>query len=176
MKFTESKPKALIYTILIYVFCLFEMGVLSSYRFVTFGSAADKCMGMSMSKVANLAQVGANVGWQYVVWSVALVLGIWGFCMYMGYNRNPGGLIAVAIMNLVPLIGLAANFDFWFGYGYSLYSPAMALFGMTFCNSHSQQITNNIIFMVIVLVLSVVCWFIGYRIRAAYAKKYEYDD
>ena len=79
-------------------------------------------------------------------------------------------------MNLVPLIGLAANFDFWFGYGYSLYSPAMALFGMTFCNSHSQQITNNIIFMVIVLVVSVVCWIIGYRIRAAYAKKYEYDD
>ena len=47
---------------------------------------------------------------------------------------------------------------------------------MTFCNSHSQQITNNIIFMAIVLVVSVACWFIGYRIRAAYAKKYEYDD
>ncbi len=176
MKFFNGTATTVIYTILIYVFCLFEMGVLSSYRFVVFGSAADKCMGMSMSKVTNLAQVGANVGWQFVVWSVVMVLGIWGFCMFMGYNRNPGGLIAVAVMNLIPLIGLGANFDFWFGYGYSLYSPAMALFGMTFCNSHSQQITNNIIFMAIVLVVSVACWFIGYRIRAAYAKKYEYDD
>ena len=176
MKFTESKPKSLIYTILIYVFCLFEMGVLSSYRFVEFGSAADKCMGMSMSKVTNLAQVGTNVGWNFITWSVVLVLGIWGFCMLMGYNRNPGGLIAVGIMNLLPLIGLAANFNFWIGYGYSLYSPAMALFGMTFCTSHNQQIVNNLIFAAIVVVVSVVCWFIGYRIRAAYAKKYEYDD
>ena len=176
MKYAESKPKSLIYTILIYVFCLFEMGVLSSYRFVEFGSAADKCMGMSASKVNTLAQVGANIGWQFIVWSVLLVLGIWGFCMWMGYNRNPGGLIAVGIMNVIPLIGLAGNFNFWFGYGYSLYSPAMALFGMTFCTSHNQQIVNNIIFAAIVLVVSVVCWFIGYKIRAAYAKKYEYDD
>ena len=91
MKFTESKPKSLIYTILIYVFCLFEMGVLSSYRFVVLGSSLDKCMGMSMSKVNNLAQVGSNVGWNFITWSVLLILGIWGFCMLMGYNRNPGG-------------------------------------------------------------------------------------
>ena len=176
MKFTESKPKSLIYTILIYVFCLFEMGVLSSYRFVVLGSSLDKCMGMSMSKVNNLAQVGSNVGWNFITWSVLLILGIWGFCMLMGYNRNPGGLIAVAIMNVVPLIGLAANFNFWIGYGYSIYSPAMALFGLTFCKTHNQQIVNNVVFAAIVLVVSVVCWFIGHKIRAAYAKKYEYDD
>ena len=176
MKFVESKPKSLIYTILIYIFCLFEMGVLSAYRFVEYGSALDKCMGMSASKVNNLAQVGTNIGWNFIVWSVLLILGIWGFCMYMGYNRNPGGLIAVAIMNVIPLIGLAANFNFWIGYGYCLYSPAMALFGMTFCTSHSQQIVNNVVFAAIVLVVAVACWFIGYKIRAAYAKKYEYDD
>ena len=152
------------------------MGVLSSYRFVVLGSSLDKCMGMSMSKVNNLAQVGSNVGWNFITWSVLLILGIWGFCMLMGYNRNPGGLIAVAIMNLVPLIGLAANFNFWIGYGYSIYSPAMALFGLTFCKTHNQQIVNNVVFAAIVLVVSVVCWFIGYKIRAAYAKKYEYDD
>lgn len=176
MKFIESKPKSLIYTILIYIFCLFEMGVLSSYRFVTLGSANDKSMGMSMSKVTNLATVGSNVGWNFVIWSVLLILGIWGFSMLLGYNRNPGGLIAIVIMNVVPLIGLAANFDFWFGYGYSLYSPAMALFGLTFCTSHAQQIANNLIFAGIVTVIAVVCWIIGVRIRAAYAKKYEYDD
>ena len=176
MKFIESKPKSLIYTILIYIFCIFEMGVLSAYRFVEFGSELDKCMGMSASKVKTLAEVGTNIGWNYITWSVLLILGIWGFCMLMGYNRNPGGLIAVVVMNLLPLIGLAANFNFWIGYGYSLYSPAMALFGMTFCTSHSQQIVNNVVFAAIVLVVAVVCWFIGYKIRAAYAKKYEYDD
>ncbi len=176
MKFTESKPKSLIYTILIYIFCIFEMGVLSAYRFVEFGSELDKCMGMSASKVKTLAEVGTNIGWNYITWSVLLILGIWGFCMLMGYNRNPGGLIAVVIMNLLPMIGLAANFNFWIGYGYSLYSPAMALFGLTFCTSHSQQIANNLIFAAIVVVVAVICWFIGYKIRAAYAKKYEFDD
>ena len=176
MKFIESKPKSLIYTILIYVFVIFEMGVLSAYRFVEYGSEADKCMGMSASKVTNLAAVGTNIGWNFIVWSVLLILGIWGFCMLMGYNRNPGGLIAVGIMNIVPLIGLVANFNFWIGYGYSIYSPAMALFGLTFCKNHSQQIVNNVVFMLIVLVIAVACWFIGYRIRAAYAKKYEFDD
>lgn len=177
MKFIESKPKSLLYTILIYVFILFEMGVLSSYRFVVFGSEADKSgTGMSMSKVTNLSQVGSNVGWQFVVWSVVLVLGIWGFCMLLGYNRNYGGLISIGIMNVIPLIGLGANFDFWFGYGYSIYAPAMSLFGLTFCSNHQQQIVNNIVFAAIVVVVAVACWIIGYRIRAAYAKKYEYDD
>ncbi len=176
MKFIESKPKSLIYTILIYIFCLFEMGVLSAYRFVVLGSDLDKCMGMSVSKVTNLAQVGSVVGWNFIVWSVVLIVGIWGFSMLMGYNRNPGGLIAIFVMNVLPLIGLAANFNFWFGYGYCIYSPAMALFGLTFCNSHSQQIANNLIFAAIVVVVAVVCWVIGYRIRAAYAKKYEFDD
>ena len=176
MKFIESKPKSLIYTILIYIFCLFEMGVLSAYRFVVLGSDLDKCMGMSVSKVTNLAQVGSVVGWNFIVWSVVLIVGIWGFSMLMGYNRNPGGLIAIVVMNVLPLIGLAANFNFWFGYGYCIYSPAMALFGLTSCNSHSQQIVNNLIFAAIVVVVAVVCWIIGYRIRAAYAKKYEFDD
>ena len=176
MKFIESKPKSLIYTILIYIFCIFEMGNLSSYRFAEIGSAADKSMGMTMSKVTNLATVGSNVGWNFVVWSVLLILGIWGFSMLLGYNRNPGGLIAIIIMNVVPLIGLAANFNFWFGYGYCIYAPAMSLFGMTFCTTHSQQIVNNIVFALIVTVIAVICWIIGLRIRAAYAKKYEYDD
>lgn len=177
MKFLESKPKSLIYTMLIYLFCIFEMGVLSSYRFVEIGTAADKYSnGMAINKVSTLAEVGRNVGWNYVTCSVLLILGIWGFCMLLGYNRNPGGLIGIGIMNVLPLIGLATNFTFWFGYGYAIFTPAMSLFGLTFCDNHAQQITNNIIFMVIVMVVAVACWFIGYRIRASYAKKYEYDD
>ena len=94
----------------------------------------------------------------------------------LGYNRNPGGLIGIVIMNALPLIGLATNFTFWFGYGYGIFTPAMSLFGLTFCKTHAQQVTNSLIFMVIVVAVAVICWFIGYRIRASYAKKDADDD
>ena len=62
------------------------------------------------------------------------------------------------------------------GYGDSIDAPAMAIFGLTHGTTHGQQVANNIIFAAIVVIIAVVCWIIGYRIRAAYAKKYEYDD
>ena len=176
MKFIESKSKSLIYTILIIIFVIFEMGVLSGYRFVEIGTEADKYLtGMSMDKVGTLALVGANVGWNYVVCSFLCILGYFGFSMLLGYNRNPGGLIAIIVMNVLPLIGLFTSFDFFMGYGYSIYTPAMAVFGLTFCETHAQQITNNIIFALIVVVICVVCWVIGFRIRKSYAEKYEFD-
>lgn len=177
MKFIESKPKSLIYTILLYIFAIFEMSVLSAFRFVEVGSAADKYgNGLSINKVNALKDVGVNVGWQYVVWSFLLIFLIWGFCMLLGYNRNPGGLIAIVIMNVVPLIGLFTNFTFFMGYGYALYTPAMSVFGMTFCSTTQQMKTNDIIFAAIVVVIAIACWFIGKTIRASHARKYEYDD
>ena len=177
MKLLESKSKSLIYTILIIVFLIFEMSVLSGFRFAEIGTAVDKYgTGMTMEKVTSLALIGANVGWNYIVCSLLIILGIWGYSMLLGYNRNPGGLIAIIIMNLVPMIGFAANFNFFVGYGYGIYAPAMGLLGLTHCTTKAQQITNNAIFAVIVMVVAAVCWFIGYKIRAAYAKKYEFDD
>ena len=178
MKFLESKPKSLIYTILIIILIMFEMSVLSGFRFVEIGTALDKYgTGMSAEKITTLALVGANIGWNYIVCSLLIVLGTWGFSMLLGYNRNPGGLIAVIIMNLVPAIGFVANFNFFVSYGYGIYAPAMALFGMTYnLTSKSQQVTNNAIFAAIVVIVAVVCWFIGFKIRAAYAAKYEFDD
>ena len=177
MKFLESKPKSFIYTILLYIFAVFEMSVLSSYRFVEIGTAADKySTGMSANKVATFKLVTENIGWNFIVWSFLLILLIWGFSMLLGYNRNPWGVVAIAVMNVIPLIGIFTNFNFFFGYGYAIYAPAMSVFGLTFCENHSQQVVNNIIFAAIVVVVAVICWIIGYRIRAAYAKKYEYDD
>ena len=178
MKFLESKPKSLIYTILIIILIMFEMSILSGYRFVEIGSAADKyATGMSAEKITSLALVGANIGWNYIVCSVLIVLGTLGFSMLLGYNRNPGGLLAIIIMNVLPAIGFFANFNFFVSYGYGLYAPAMALFGLTYnLTSKAQQCTNNAIFAAIVIVLSIACWIIGYRIRAAYAAKYEFDD
>ena len=178
MKFLESKPKSLIYTILIIILIMFEMSVLSGFRFVEIGSAADKYgTGMSAEKITTLALVGANIGWNYIVCSLLIVIGTWGFSMLLGYNRNPGGLIAIIIMNVVPAIGFFANFNFFVSYGYGIYAPAMALFGMTYnLQTKAQQCTNNAIFAAIVVVVAVACWFIGFKIRAAYAAKYEFDD
>lgn len=173
MKFIESKPKTLIYTILIYIFVLFEMGILSGFRFVEF---TDKYVnGLTVEKVGTLAQLGANVGWNYVVCSILLILGMWGYSMLLGYNRNPGGLISIVIMNVLPLIGLFFSFNFFIGFGYSHYTPTMALIGLTKCTTHGQQIANNLIFAGIVTLLCVAAWFIGYKIRASYAAKYEFD-
>ena len=182
MKFLESKPKSLIYTILIIILIMFEMSILSGYRFVELGSVADKYgTGMTAEKIGTLALVGANIGWNYIVCSLLIVLGTLGFSMLLGYNRNPGGLCAIVIMNVLPAIGFFTNFNFFVGYGYGLYAPAMALFGLTYKAAHpftsvAQQCTNNAIFAAIVVVLAVACWFIGYKIRAAYAAKYEFDD
>ena len=178
MKFLESKPKSLIYTMLIILLIMFEMSILSGYRFVEIGSAANKYgTGMSAEKITSLALVGANIGWNYIVCSVLIVLGTWGFSMLVGYNRNPGGLLAIVIMNVLPAIGFFANFNFFVSYGYGIYAPAMALFGLTYnLQTKAQQCANNAIFAAIVVVVAVGCWFIGYKIRANYAAKYEFDD
>lgn len=178
MKFLESKPKSLIYTMLIIILIMFEMSVLSGFRFAEIGTAMDKYgTGMSAEKITSLALVGANIGWNYIVCSLLIVLGTWGFAMLLGYNRNPGGLCAIVIMNILPAIGFFANFNFFVSYGYGIYAPAMALFGLTYnLTTKAQQVTNNAIFAAIVIVVAVACWFIGYKIRAAYAAKYEFDD
>ena len=72
--------------------------------------------------------------------------------MLLGYNRNPWGVVAIAVMNVIPLIGIFTNFNFFFGYGYAIYAPAMSVIGLTFCENHSQQVVNNIIFAAIVVV------------------------
>ena len=130
-----------------------KRGILSGYRFVEIGTVADKYgTGMSAEKITSLALVGANIGWNYIVCSLLIVLGTLGFSMLLGYNRNPGGLCAIVIMNVLPAIGFFANFNFFVSYGYGLYAPAMALFGLTYnLTSKGQQCAHNAIFAGIVI-------------------------
>lgn len=173
LKYIESKSKSFFYTIFLYVFVLFEMGVLSGFRFCEFSDKYKN--GLTFSKVDSLTKVGENVGWNFIVCSILIILAMWGLSMLLGYNRNPGGLISLVLMNVLPVIGVFSGFNFFIGYGYSHYTPAMAIFGLTNCATRAQQITNNLLFAGIITVLCVICWFIGYRIRAAYAAKYEFD-
>jgi len=177
MKFADSKVKSGIYTFLVFILIMFEMSVLSGFRFVFPGGAADKYgNGLSMEKVADLQLIGKNVGWNYVVCSILIILGMIGFALWLGYNRNWGGVVALVVVNLLPILGLVIPnekcFNFFWGYGTAHLLPTMSLFNMHL----SQSWVTHIIFIVVVLVITVAAFFVGKAIRASYAKKYEYDD
>ena len=176
MKFADSKIKSGIYTFLAFILIMFEMSVLSSFRFVFAGGAADRYgNGLSLEKVGTLELIGENLGWNYVVCSILIILGMIGFAMWLGYNRNWGGVVALVVVNLLPLLGLIIPtekcFNFFWGYGTAHLLPTMALFGMHL----SRNWIMHIIFIVVVLALTVAGFFVGKAIRASYAKKYEYD-
>jgi hypothetical protein len=177
MKFIESKPKSFFYTILLLIFAMFEMGVLSSYRFVEIGGAADKYMnGLTVNQVNTLTQLGAKVGWNFITVSCLIILVLFGYSMLLGYNKNPGGLLAIVIMNLVPsLIGTATSFDFFIGYGTAHLLPAMTIFGLQNAATKSDQIAHALIFCAIICALCVAFWVIGRLIRKSYAAKYEVE-
>ena len=174
MKFLESKTKGFFYTVLISIVVFFEMTTLSGFRSVVPGSGKDKGLGLTVEKVSTLKLVGKNVGWQFVVVSIVIIAAILLFAFLFGYNRNPGGLIALVFVQAVPFIGLISTkiFNFFFGYLTSTLLPAMSIFGLQAADKRVGQI----IFMLIVIVLTVVAWIIGKRVRASYAAKYEFEE
>ena len=173
MKFMDSKIKNCVYTFLAYLVVMFEMSVLASYRFVT--GAADKYgTGLSAEDASTLKEIGENIGWNYVVCSVLIILAMFGFALWIGYNRNFGGVIGMVVINLIPFLGLiipsTACYNFFWGYGTAHFLPAMSIFGLQNAGKAGQ-----IIFIFAVLILTVAFFFIGKAIRAKHAAKYEYD-
>ncbi len=175
MKFVDSKAKCGIYTFLIYLVVMFEMSVLSGYRFIT-GEADKYGNGITLEakKAVSLKAIGENVGWNYIVCSVIIIVAMFLFAMWIGYNRNFGGVLGMIIINVIPFIGLIApsTYNFFWSYGTAHFLPAMTIFGLHKSGSHIGQI----IFIAAVLVLTVVFFFIGKAIRKKHAEKYEYDD
>lgn len=168
MKILESKPKAGIYTLLVYFLIMAEMGILSGFRFCV---PTEKYFeGLTKLKVNDLSGVGATVGWNFIVVSCVIILALIGFSMLLGYNRNPAGMIALVIMNFIPMIGLVYNFNFFYGYGTSHFLPAMSIFGL-----HRGDRVGQIIFIAVISVLIIAFWFIGKHIRSIYAAKYEIE-
>lgn len=168
MKFLESKPKSFFYTILLHIVVIFEMGVLSGFRFTDNLSRFPD--GLTTKKITDLASVGKNVGWNFIIVSCLLVLAYFGFAMLLGYNRNPGGMLAMVIMNLIPLFGLVYGYSFFYGYGTSHLLPTMAIFGL-----HRGSLGGQIAFILIFNVLIVAFWLLGRKIRSIYAAKYEIE-
>ncbi|NLV50415.1 MAG: hypothetical protein GXY20_06950 [Clostridiales bacterium] len=173
MKFIESKPKSFFYTILLEILVLFEMSLLSGFRFVQPGSAKDKYLnGTTVEKIGSLKLMGANVGWNYIVCSVLIIVIMLIFAFVLGYNRNPGGLYAMLLMNILPFIGLFWAYNFFWAFGTSAFAPAMTIFGL---QKNGGNTLGQSLFIIAVLILLVVVWLIGKKVRAEYAKKYEFD-
>lgn len=177
MKFADSKIKSGIYTFLVFIVVMFEMSVLSGFRFVWEGGAKDRYgNGLSLEKVSSLKLIGENLGWNYVVCSILIILGMIGFALWLGYNRNFGGVIAMVVVNLLPMLGLVIGtekcFNFFWGYGTAHFLPTMALFGM----HQTRNWVVHIVFIVVVLALTIGGFFLGKAIRKKHAEKYEYDD
>ncbi|MBO6010594.1 MAG: hypothetical protein J6P71_02205 [Oscillospiraceae bacterium] len=174
MKFLEHKTKGFFYTILVGIVVFFEMTTLSGFRFVLPGSGKDKGLGLSVEKVSSLKLVGKNVGWQFVVVSIVIIVAILFFAWLFGYNRNPGGLAALVLLQVVPFIGLISDkiFNFFFGFLTSTLLPTMCIFGL----QPADKRVGQIIFMIVVIALTVVAWLVGKRVRASYAAKYEFDE
>ncbi len=176
MKFADSKVKSGIYTFLVFVLIMFEMSVLSGFRFVFEGCKADRYgTGVTVDKVGTIKLIGENLGWNYVVCSILIILGMIGFAMWLGYNRNWGGVVAMVVINLLPILGLVIPnekcFNFFWGYGTAHFLPTMSLFGMHL----NRNWIIHIIFIIVVLVLTVLGFFAGKAIRKKHAEKYEYD-
>ncbi len=175
MKFADSKVKSCIYTFLIYLVVMFEMSVLSGLRFVT-GEADKYGNGLTaeVKKVSTLKAIGENIGWNYVVCSVLIIIAMFVFAMWIGYNRNFGGVLGMIVINILPFLGLAipSTYNFFWSYGTAHLLPAMTIFGL----QNGNKLVAQIIFIAAVLVLTVVFFFIGKAIRKKHAEKYEYDD
>lgn len=146
------------------------MGILSGYRFC---QVTDKFIfGLTSSKLktAALAEIGDKVGWNFIVVSCLIVLGLFGYALLLGYNRNPGGIFSLVILNFLPLLGFATSYNVLYGYGTAQFVPAMSVFGL-----HTGPRTGQVIFIAAVSVLIVAFWFLGKYIRHIYAQKYEIE-
>ena len=183
----ESPLKAVIYTFLMYFLAIFEVGILSGFRFVVVNPAgrngahiglAGSTKGYAMEAILN------EIGMQFIVMSILLFLVILGYCFWMGFKRQIFAVITVAAVNLLPMIGLTnatldtvngnGLFSFFWGYGTSGMMPMMSLFGLHMPADPSNY-TGVIIFYVIFTLLAFAAWFGGKAYRKVYADKYEFD-
>ncbi|MDR3149996.1 MAG: hypothetical protein LBT88_08335 [Oscillospiraceae bacterium] len=182
-KIYESIPKAIVYTFLIYFLAIAELGILSGFRFdiVTPGGKNGAAIGlMGSTKGYELARIGAEVGWQFVVMSVLLFCGAIGYCFWMGFHRQIWGAVTVVVVNLLPMVGLVNTtepnglYSFFWGYGTSGVLPFMSLFGLHMPSDPNNRI-GQIIFMIVFAILCAAGWFVGKAYRKSYARKYEFD-
>ncbi|MDR0819622.1 MAG: hypothetical protein LBN43_08660 [Oscillospiraceae bacterium] len=179
----ESKFKAFVYTFLAYFLLIAEIGILSGFRFVFVDPAGRNGADIGLAgstKGYTLDAIGAEIGWQFIVMSILLFIGVLVYCFWVGFKRQPFALAPVILIDLLPYLGLInlsepnGAFTIFWGYGTSGLLPMMSLFGL-----HTPDDPNNrvgvIIFFAIFAVLGVIAWFAGKQYRKAYAEKYEFD-
>jgi hypothetical protein len=112
--------------------------------------------------------------------SILLFAGAIGYCFFLGFKKQVAGGATIAVMNLLPLVGLINTaepnglFTFFWSYGTAGVLPLMALLGLHLPADPNNRI-GQILFMVAFAVLCVVAWILGRTYRKSYAAKYEFD-
>jgi hypothetical protein len=180
---TQSEWKAGLYTFLMYFLAIAEMGILSGYRFIVVNPAGKEGaqIGLQGSKLGySLQEIGAQVGWNYITFSVIIFVAVLAYAFWMGFHRRIAGGAVLMLMNLLPLVGLtntaSANglFTFFWSYGTAHVLPFMTVFGLNTPADPNNRVVQ-IIFMVLFAILAGAAWVGGRLYRNVYAEKYEFD-
>jgi hypothetical protein len=168
-----------------YFLVIAELGLLSGYRFMfpVPGGANGASIGLlglaSKTPTYDLAQIGREIGWNYVTASVIVIIAVLAYVFWLGFHRNWGGGAVIAVMNALPLIGLTnvgnnGVFNFFWCYGTSHLIPAMSILGLQIPADPNNR-TGQIIFVCAFFLLTVAAWIAGTKYRDWYAEKYEFD-
>jgi len=180
---TQSEWKTGLYTFLMYFLAIAEMGILSGYRFIVVNPAGKEGaqIGLQGSKLGyTLQDIGAQVGWNFITFSVIIFLAVLGYSFWIGFHRRFMGGVVLAIMNLLPLIGLTNTaepnglFTFFWSYGTAHILPFMTILGVNTPADPNNRVGQAIV-MVLFAVLTVAAWIAGRLYRNVYAEKYEFD-
>jgi hypothetical protein len=180
---TQSEWKTGLYTFLMYFLVIAEMGILSGYRFVVVNPIGKEGaqIGLQGSKLGySLQEIGAQVGWNFITFSVIVFVAVLGYSFWIGFKRRISGGVVLALMNLIPLVGLTNTaepngvFTFFWSYGTAHMLPLMTILGVNTPKDPNNRVAQ-IAVMVAFALLTGAAWVAGRLYRNVYAEKYEFD-
>lgn len=154
MKFTEKKVKVFLVTLAVMILVTLEFGILDNFRFTN--NLETYSSGLTLT----IKNLNKDLGWNYIVMSMIVLLLYFVWAFYMGYKRNPWGLAAMVLFSLSPFIGMAVMFNVFYGWGTAYITPFMYILGLTTATRAVQ-----LIFFAVVTVIYPVLWFAGKAVR-----------
>lgn len=156
MKFFDKKLKVFFSVFAIMILLMFEMGTLSGFRFANSVKGEPTKNGLTVV----VKTLEKSIGWNYIVVSIIIVVGLIAFAAFLGYKKNIWGLIAMEVASVVPIIGMFVSYNFLYGWGTAHLCPAMYLFGIAQAGKGVQ-----IAFLAALMVVYAILWFVSYKAR-----------
>ncbi len=161
MKFFDKKIKVGFATFFIMLLIILEFGILDEMVFTYDGLSNE------------FSSIERSLGYNFCVMSIIIFVLVIGYMAYIGYHKNWGGLIAMMVIAVAPIIGYLAGmagsagaYNILFGWGTAHLLPMFTLFGLIMAD-------RSIILILCIanLVLCLVAWLIGYKAKKNYEAK-----